>query len=203
MRACTSSAANTLPPPSATPSTTSAQLLDAHSRWDWRAIVTELLFPWQRIEAKQLDTAVATCNDNGTMYCQRMQVIGGKLYLTDYRAIFFDRHYAPSRILPLLETLRRHPNLPGPPHAFDRFGRRLSRARVRPPWRFLSHARTHAPTRPRAHAPTRPGCHRPHAARWRLCKSIPSSARRVALATSVMCPPRSKANATLSAPLLR
>ena len=76
----------------------------------------------------------------------------GDLYLTDYRAIFFDRHtlaltltrtrtlpvtlaltlsvtppptltprpspnpnrhYAPSRILPLLETLRRNPSLPG------------------------------------------------------------------------------------------
>ena len=82
----------------------------------------------------------------------------GDLYLTDYRAIFFDRHtltltltrtlpvtltrtlpvtltltlsvtltptptprpspnssrhYAPSRIMPLLETLRRNPSLPG------------------------------------------------------------------------------------------
>jgi len=41
-----------------------------------------------------------------------MQVIKGSLYITDYRAIFFDRHYAPARILPILETLRRHPNLP-------------------------------------------------------------------------------------------
>ena len=36
----------------------------------------------------------------------------GRLYVTDYRAIFFDRYYAPSRVMPLLETLRRHPNLP-------------------------------------------------------------------------------------------
>jgi hypothetical protein len=59
-----------------------------------------------------LETAVAACNDNGTMYCSRMQVIDGSLYLTDYRAIFFDRHYAPSRVMPLLETLRRNPTLP-------------------------------------------------------------------------------------------
>ena len=46
------------------------------------------------------------------MYCSRMQVIDGSLYLTDYRAVFFDRHYAPSRVMPLLETLRRNPTLP-------------------------------------------------------------------------------------------
>jgi hypothetical protein len=40
------------------------------------------------------------------------QIYDGSLYLTDYRAIFFDRHYAPARIMPILETLRRHPNLP-------------------------------------------------------------------------------------------
>ena len=87
-------------------------LLQAHSKWDWRAIVTEMLQPWMRIEPAQLETAVAACNDNGTMYCQRMQIYDGNLYLTDYRAIFFDRHYAPARIMPILETLRRHPNLP-------------------------------------------------------------------------------------------
>ena len=83
------------------------------------------------------------------MYCSRMQVIDGSLYLIDYRAVFFDRHtltrtrtrtlpvtltltlsvtltppptprpspvpsrhYAPSRVMPLLETLRRNPTLP-------------------------------------------------------------------------------------------
>ena len=61
------------------------------------------------IEREQLETAVGACYDNGTMYCQRMQIYEGSLYLTDYRAIFFDRHYAPARILPLLETLRRNP----------------------------------------------------------------------------------------------
>ena len=90
----------------------SALLLHAHSRWDWRAIVKELMQPWPRIEASQLETAVAACNDNGTMYCQRMQIIKGSLYINDYRAIFFDRHYAPARVMPILETLRRHPNLP-------------------------------------------------------------------------------------------
>ena len=87
-------------------------LLSAHRHWDWKAIVQDMMQPWPRIEVDQLETAVAACNDNGTMYCSRMQIIDGSLYLTDYRAIFFDRHYAPARVMPLLETLRRHPELP-------------------------------------------------------------------------------------------
>ena len=41
-----------------------------------------------------------------------VQIHKGKLYLTDYRAIFFDRHYAPARVMPLLAALRAHPDLP-------------------------------------------------------------------------------------------
>ena len=42
-------------------------------------------------------------------YCHRAQVIDGRLYITDLRAIFFDRNYGPARVMPLLETLRRWP----------------------------------------------------------------------------------------------
>ena len=86
-------------------------LLLAHAYWDWRAIVKDLLQLWPRIEPAQLDAGVANCH-NSSMYCARLQVYQGGLYLTDYRAIFFDRHYAPSRIMPMLETLRRNPHLP-------------------------------------------------------------------------------------------
>ena len=54
----------------------------------------------------QLETGVKRCNDNGTMYCTRIQVVANRLYITDYRAIFFDRHYAPARIMLLLELLK-------------------------------------------------------------------------------------------------
>ena len=87
-------------------------LLTLHRKWDWKTIVQDMFQMWPRIEPDNLETAVAACNDNGTMYCSRMQIIDGSLYLTDYRAIFFDRHYAPARVMPLLETLRRHPHLP-------------------------------------------------------------------------------------------
>lgn len=89
-----------------------AILLQAHARWDWKAIAKDFLQPWPNIEREQLDTAVEACNDNGTMYCQRLQVHNGQLYLTDYRAIFFDRKYAPARVMPLLAALRRHPDMP-------------------------------------------------------------------------------------------
>ena len=48
-------------------------LLKAQRSWDWRAIASEALRPWGSIRKEQLDTAVAACNDNGTMYCQRLQ----------------------------------------------------------------------------------------------------------------------------------
>ena len=71
-------------------------LLAVHRKWDWKTIVNDMMSMWPRIEPDNLETAVAACNDNGTMYCSRMQIIDGSLYLTDYRAIFFDRHHAPS-----------------------------------------------------------------------------------------------------------
>jgi len=88
-----------------------AQLLAASRVWDWRAIVTDFLRPWPNIAQQQLDTAVKACNGS-SMYCQRFQIHNGRLYITDYAAIFFDRQYAPARVLPILETLRRHPHLP-------------------------------------------------------------------------------------------
>jgi protein glucosyltransferase len=86
-------------------------LLAAQGIWDWKTIVTDLLQPWPRISAAQVNTAVQACNQSA-MYCQRYQIHKGRLYLTDYAAIFFDRHYAPARTMPLLDTLRRHPDMP-------------------------------------------------------------------------------------------
>ena len=85
-----------------------AQLLDLHSHWDWRAIAKEMLLPFAYIDRPMLENAVRTCFENGTMYCMRAQVRNGELYITDYRAVFFDRHYAPARVMPLLDVLRRH-----------------------------------------------------------------------------------------------
>lgn len=67
-------------------------LLLAHRLWDWKAIVTELLQLWPSIELSQLETGVDNCH-NSAMYCQRFQIHKGSLYIVDYRAIFFDRHY--------------------------------------------------------------------------------------------------------------
>ena len=89
-----------------------AAAIALHGKWNWKLMVHSLMQPFKRITPSMLDAAVRTCFDNGTMYCLRAQVVSGRLYITDYRAIFFDRYYAPSRVMPLLETLRRHPDLP-------------------------------------------------------------------------------------------
>jgi len=89
-----------------------AAALALHGHWQWDTLIKDLLLPFPRITPGMLDAGIKTCFENGTMYCLRAQVVGGKLYITDYRAIFFDRYYAPSRVMPLLETLRRHPKLP-------------------------------------------------------------------------------------------
>ena len=41
-------------------------------------------------------------------WCHRAQIIDGRLYITDIRSIFFDRHYAMARIMPILLTLKEH-----------------------------------------------------------------------------------------------
>ena len=89
-----------------------ASMLALHGNWDWHAIARELLEPFTSIDLPMLEAAVAKCNNNATMYCLRAQVKGGSLYITDYRAIFFDRHYAPARVMPLLDVLRRHRDMP-------------------------------------------------------------------------------------------
>ena len=113
---CRSRARGRRRPSAAAPTTTastsssdlSAALLEAHAHWDWHQLVKEMLLPFSAgIEEMQLETGVKRCNDNGTMYCTRIQVVANRLYLTDYRAIFFDRHYAPARIMLLRELLKR------------------------------------------------------------------------------------------------
>ena len=80
-RECVPPAAILPPPPPAATSSTSrnaatdggssvASLLAAHSRWDWRSIVSDFLRPWPTISRLQLDAAVAACNGS-SMYCQR------------------------------------------------------------------------------------------------------------------------------------
>lgn len=94
--------------PTATPVADDSALLSLHSHWDWRALAREMLQPFAYVTPTMVESAAIRCFQNGTMYCARIQVVSGELYLTDYRAVFFDRHYAPARIIPMLEIMRRH-----------------------------------------------------------------------------------------------
>ncbi|KAL1511513.1 hypothetical protein AB1Y20_006321 [Prymnesium parvum] len=83
-------------------------LLALHRHWDFKMMAAEMLSPFDYILPETLAAGVASCFENGTMYCLRAQVISNQLYITDYRAIFFDRQYAPSRVMPLLSMLKTH-----------------------------------------------------------------------------------------------
>ena len=107
-QAVDAAARTTATPDPGSTSSLAAQLLDLHAHWDWKAIAKDMMQPFAGIDEAMLENGVRTCYENGTMYCMRAQVRDNRLYIQDYRAVFFDRHYAPARIMPLLDVLRRH-----------------------------------------------------------------------------------------------
>ena len=78
-------------------------------RWIWSTLVMNALRPFERlaggITLRGLRLAEQKCKIS--TWCHRAQVINGRLYVTDLRSIFFDRHYAMARIMPLLLTMKR------------------------------------------------------------------------------------------------
>ena len=85
-----------------------------HHRWYWTDLVLNSLRPFAKLNGgitrSGLRLAEQKCKIS--TWCHRAQVIGGRLYITDIRAIFFDRNYAMARVMPLLLTLKAWPNLP-------------------------------------------------------------------------------------------
>ncbi len=83
----------------------------ARQLWYWNDLVQDSLRPFSHLSGgitrEGLRLAEQKCKS--ATYCHRAQVIGGRLYITDLRAIFFDRNYAMARVMPILETLRRWP----------------------------------------------------------------------------------------------
>jgi len=79
--------------------------------WYWTDIIMDALRPFEKLNGgitmRGLRLAEQKCKVS--TWCHRAQVIGGRLYVTDLRAIFFDRHYAMARIMPLLLTMLRWP----------------------------------------------------------------------------------------------
>ena len=106
--AATSAAATALAPTTGASTSVAEELLSLHAHWDWQAIAHEMLQPFAYIDNTMVTNALKACNENGTMYCSRVQVKNNELFITDYRAVFFDRHYAPARVMPMLDVLRGH-----------------------------------------------------------------------------------------------
>jgi len=77
--------------------------------WYWTDLVLDSLRPFDRLNGgitrNGLRLAEQKCKVS--TWCHRAQVIDGRLYITDLRAIFFDRTYAMARVLPLLLTMQR------------------------------------------------------------------------------------------------
>jgi protein glucosyltransferase len=77
--------------------------------WSWTGLVLSSLRPFERnnggITLHGLRLAEQKCKIS--TWCHRAQVIDGRLYITDLRSIFFDRHYAMARVMPLLLTMQR------------------------------------------------------------------------------------------------
>lgn len=80
------------------------ELLALHSHWDWPSLVHDMLQPFGAISEQQIESAVARCADNATMYCARVQIHDNQLYITDYRGAPRDRAAAaPPSSPPALE----------------------------------------------------------------------------------------------------
>jgi len=77
--------------------------------WTWTALVMSALRPFDRLNGgitlRGLRLAEQKCKIS--TWCHRAQVIDGRLYITDVRSIFFDRHYAMARVMPLLLAMKR------------------------------------------------------------------------------------------------
>jgi hypothetical protein len=79
--------------------------------WSWTGLVMNTLRPFEKLNGgitlRGLRLAEQKCKIS--TWCHRAQVIDGRLYITDLRAIFFDRHYAMARVMPLLLAMKRFP----------------------------------------------------------------------------------------------
>ena len=86
----------------------------ARQMWYWSDVIMDFLRPFENlaggITREGLRLAEQKCKIS--TWCHRAQVIDGRLYITDLRGIFYDRHYGAARVMPILETMRRWPKLP-------------------------------------------------------------------------------------------
>lgn len=87
--------------------------------FDWRGLLRRTLGPWDnpsrddRITREDLDDFEDECErGEGLIFCTRVQIVQGRLYIRDVRALEFDRDYAVSRLAPLIHLLKAHPDLP-------------------------------------------------------------------------------------------
>ena len=79
-------------------------------RFDWTNIVDDALASYPSILKEDVDSAEITARNSVNAF--RGQIIDGRLFIKDVRSLQFARDYAPSWKITLLETMRRHRDLP-------------------------------------------------------------------------------------------
>ena len=91
------------------PATRQPPSLSKRQLWYWTDLILDSLRPFERLNGgiTRAGLRLAEQKCKVSTWCHRAQVIDGRLYITDVRAIFFDRHYAMARVMPLLLTLQR------------------------------------------------------------------------------------------------
>lgn len=78
--------------------------------FDWTNIVDDALAPYPSILENDVHSAEMKVRESVNSF--RGQIIGGRLFIRDIRSLQFARDYAPSWKITLLETMRRHRDLP-------------------------------------------------------------------------------------------
>jgi hypothetical protein len=78
--------------------------------FDWTNIVDDALNPYPVITKEDVDSAEVKVRESVNAF--RGQIIGGRLFIRDIRSLQFAREFAASWKITLLETMRRHRDLP-------------------------------------------------------------------------------------------
>jgi len=77
---------------------------------DWTNIVDDALAPFPTIHLVDVDSAEVKVRESVNAF--RAQIVGGRLFIKDIRSLLFARDYAPSWKITLLQTMKRHRDLP-------------------------------------------------------------------------------------------
>jgi protein glucosyltransferase len=112
-------AADAVPRPALPADVLPAPGVDVLAPFNWDEVVGWRLATWDRgwidarVQQYDLTDLEELCEvGTGLIFCTRIQLIGGRLYVKDLRALELDRDYAVSRVAPFIDLLKFDRSLP-------------------------------------------------------------------------------------------